>query len=437
MTEIVRSMIRFSWAMSLFGARQAGEMLSAMSTARGPRRVTRAFDSVTRTAEAELGDGWSETYHSGDRWQRLLIDTVFGAVDPAVDLSRGLASKTLLRGSLGAMRQSAELMAAAMPGAGRTVLRELGNKLEAFAHFQYADQILSVRDLSATELGEQVAAAAGNGPYLRLWLTEGLGFAFAEAAWEDGEPSGLLSGEAVENLPPECLLPLHTGMGLSLARNVLPDLAAGAPAAEEALQRFSGLCQRNARSGFTLAAYEAVGLMVRQLAPEAVNEVDRVLARESASPTHREAFWHGLGRGLYFVATQALPGSTSRAVSKIRQEAPAGAPRKNALSGLAWALTLVNFRQPEVLESFLRGQSFDGPESRAVAAGVASATRLWRDAAGEDAHFQGFRRHRPDGEAGELWTRIVTEPSDLALAEWQAVKSRSGPETIFHYRESE
>ena len=433
MTDVLRSMIRFSWAMSLFGARQAVEMLSAVGTARSLRQVSTGFDAVSDAAQDQLGNGLAETYRAGDRWQQVMVDAVFGALDPAVDLSRNLASKTLLRGSLAVLRRSAIILESAMPGGG-VVWRELGNKLEAFESFQYVDQILGFENLDAASLLEQVTAAEGNGPYLRLWLTEGLGFAFTEAAWDDGEPRELLRRPALEELPAESLIPLHTGMGLALARHLLPELSGDRQAVREALRRFEELCVHNARDGFALASYEALGLVVRQLAPEAVAEVDRVLSRAVEAEAERGAFWHGFGRGLYFVATQTLPGSSGRAVAKARREAPAGPPRLNALSGLAWALTLVNFRQPEILESFLREQRFAGAEREAVAAGVASAVVLWRDAAGDESHLEAFRGHRPSGGSASLWGETVTAPCTQALADWQSPKSRLAPGEIFYYR---
>ena len=431
---MIRSMMRFSWAMSLFGVRQAQDMFEGFATVRSPRRATEAFDAVSSAVAEQLGEPLGDAFRTGDRWQRQLIDSVFGALDPAVDLGRGLTSKTLVRGSLAALRQSAAMLEGAIPPGNRVAWQELGNKLEAFESFQYAEQILGVESLGAAELRQQVEEAGAKGPYLRLWLTEGLGFAFAEAAWADGEPRELLCRAALDRLPEESLIPLHTGMGLSLARHTLPDLAAGPTRTEAALGRFAELCESNARAGFALAAYEALGLIVRQVAPERGAEIDSVLAREAATCDRREAFWHGLGRGLYFVATQALPGSTGRAVAKVRHEAPSAVARLNALSGLAWALTLVNFRQPEILDDFLDGQDFDDEESAAVGRGIASATLLWRDAAGEESYLEAFLSHRPEAVSTESWERLVQQPCTAASEGWPALKSAAGPGEIFHYR---
>lgn len=430
MTEMMQSMIRFSWAMSLFGVKQATEMMSALGTARSPRRATTSFDAVSRAAEGQLGDAFVEAFRTGDRWQGDLIDALFGVVDPALDLSRSLASKTLLRGSLAVLRSSAAMLSAAMPDGGGLRWRELQNKLEAFESFQYVDQILGFSELGDATLEERFEQARASGPFLELWLTEGLGFVYAEAQ-RGGSPRDLLRRPSLDELPEESLIPLHTGMGLSLARHALPDLDADLPAA---LERLWVLCQRNSRDGFALAAWEALGLVVRQLAPDKVGDVDRELARGDASGEPHEAFWHGLGRGLYFVASQSLPGSAGRAARKVRQEAPAGAPRLNALSGLAWALTLVNFRQPRVLAEFLDAEDFAGADADAVSQGIASAALLWADAAGEESTLEAFLEHQPAGVGAERWRRLVTAPYRAAAKGWGDVKSGPGPGSIFRYR---
>ena len=428
MKDGIRSMLRFSWAMSLFGAQQAAELMSALGSARWPRRAAQAFDTVAGAAAEQLGGGLKDAWRTGERLQDGLLDAVFRIFDPAVEVSRALASRTVVRGSLMTLRQTAAMLEVAMPAGSRVVWQETRNKLEAFDSFQYADQILGFRELERSNLGGHLDSAERESPYLKLWLTEGLGFAFAEAAWQDGEPRDLLRQEKLEEVPLMSLIPLHTGMGLSLARRLVSDLEAS-PAA--ALERFGALCRDNARDGFDLASYEALGLVVRQLAPGASDEIDRVLSRAEDGRL-RGAFWHGLGRGLYFVASQALPGTTGRAVDKARSEAPEGVPRLNALAGLAWAVALVNFRQPAVLERFLVDHRFNDDEADAVGHGVASATLLWLEAAGEEASYAAFRDHRPEAAAGS-WQRMVVEPYDRALAGWDELKRDAGPGELFRY----
>ncbi len=451
MADGIKSMARFSWAMSLFGVRQTAELMTALGSARSPRQAAASFDAVARAAAEQL-EAWPlDTYAQGDRWQGELIDAFFRAFNPMMDSSKEVASQTLVRGSLSALRQSARILESAMPRGGkggsassRVAWQELCNKLEAFDSFQYADRILGSNDgfnwlaknalLTDAKLQEELERAGRRDPYLSLWLTEGLGFAFAEAAWDDGEPRHLLRRPALRSLPAESLIPLHTGMGLSLARRLMPDLdPADSAGVAAVLERFRRLCLDNSRDGFVLAAYEALGLAVRQLAPRVAGEISVELAHEEDDGAWRGAFWHGYGRGLYFAASQALPGSLGRAVTKLRREVPEGVAYFNALAGLTWAVTLVNFRQPEILEALLEEHRFRGDEAGAAGHGVASAVVLWRESAGEEACFVAFRRHLPAADVAEDWQRLVREPCDEALAGWSEVEGGPGPGELFRY----
>src|SRR6185369_8249429 len=86
--------------------------------------------------------------------------------------------------------------------------------------------------------------------------------------------------------------------------------------------------------------------------PQMLRRLDDQLERKDENL--RDYFWHGGGRGIYFTATNLLPdGHTGRALGMISAEPPHESGRRNALAGLAWAMTLVNFRHPEILAHFL------------------------------------------------------------------------------------
>lgn len=82
MRELTKSLTSFSWALSLFGARQ---MVNFMN----PAQATRAFESVTRATEGQLDEGLRSAFQTGDRLQRSIVDATFGlmtgggAFDPA------------------------------------------------------------------------------------------------------------------------------------------------------------------------------------------------------------------------------------------------------------------------------------------------------------------------------------------------------------------
>ena len=73
MRDLARSMIRFSWAMSVLGARQIGHL---MSPKEGWDRSADSFDAVSHAAAGEMGDSMKDLYEAGDRFQSGMVDTV-------------------------------------------------------------------------------------------------------------------------------------------------------------------------------------------------------------------------------------------------------------------------------------------------------------------------------------------------------------------------
>jgi hypothetical protein len=374
--EPVRSLLRLSWGVPLAGLRQAG----------------RAWEAAAA-----------------------------GAPSP----------RALGRAALDLLPEPVQGLAAALPApAGGLAFQELGNKLEAFSCFQLAPPLAGS---GRGELDRRIAEARGLASYRSLWRVEGLGVRFAEAAWRQGEaPRGLLQGD----LPARALLPLHTGLGLALAER----LVAGAAEQElgEALARWAELCRANARSGCELAVLEAVGLVARTLHPHRLALFDHLLA-PFGEPV-RAAFWHGVGRGLYFAPTHALPdvlpvvlggGAARRAAEKALAEPPHDLGRANAVAGLAWALTLVNIRHPQILEAFLADCSDLFEPGDAVAHGITRAVAVWLWATGGEAATDPFCRHRPSGCA-RRWERWVRGPCDRELPDLAAQLAASRFGDLFH-----
>lgn len=326
------------------------------------------------------------------------------------------------------------------------------------------------------ELVHRLVAADADEPWEALWLREGLGFRWSEAAWDAGRrPRAVLFGPTKSRWS-RWRLPLHTGMGLSLALRALAPLAlpiglpigrpTGQSAAgrtlEETVERFDAWCREGSGERCAAAAFEALGLVTRVLHPGRVGAVDRLL-RESHPDApdrsdrpdrpdrpdrsmRRESFWHGLGRGLYLTPAGSLPRMrpTAYALERARREAPDRAARRNALAGLAWALTLVNFLHPgvvaaalrEPLEAADRADRVDRADRAqaegdgdALVDGVARATVVWADALGAsgapaaDRTLEAFLAWRADGtedavRSTEIWRDRVVPRCRQALAAW-------------------
>jgi hypothetical protein len=70
MRELTKSMLSFTWSMSVFGLSQAVNLLS-------PRQAASAFDEVTRRTEEQLGPSTRQIFGVGDNLQRGFVDLAF------------------------------------------------------------------------------------------------------------------------------------------------------------------------------------------------------------------------------------------------------------------------------------------------------------------------------------------------------------------------
>lgn len=70
MRELAKSMLSFTWSMSVFGFSQAANLLA-------PRQAAAAFEDVTRRTEEQLGSFARPIFTAGDQVQRGFIDLAF------------------------------------------------------------------------------------------------------------------------------------------------------------------------------------------------------------------------------------------------------------------------------------------------------------------------------------------------------------------------
>ncbi len=72
MRDLTRSLFRFSWAMSMLGARQAANLVTPRS---GWDRSVETFDAISRAAAEQMGETLRGFYKAGDRFQDGMLDT--------------------------------------------------------------------------------------------------------------------------------------------------------------------------------------------------------------------------------------------------------------------------------------------------------------------------------------------------------------------------
>jgi hypothetical protein len=270
--------------------------------------------------------------------------------------------------------------------------RELGSKLRAYTLFRGAGM--------APE--RALARTARLNPWPRLFVLEGIGYAWGNA----GCPPASSEESA--------LIPLTMGWGLALAGRSMRSARAGITPGES-LRSFAAACREFAPPGLSGAAFEGLGLVARLQWARSVPVLARAL--EEIDCELEACFWHGVGRGLYF-----LP--AGRPLARALREPPHALGRANSLAGLAWAITLIGLPHPGVLDRFLHRHSGRIEDADSFCQGIAAAALVWRRSAGQDALLQRFLAY--PSQAPERWQAWVRRPCERALDERYPVLLRDG-----------
>jgi hypothetical protein len=147
-----------------------------------------------------------------------------------------------------------------------------------------------------------------------------------------------------------------------------------------------------------------------------------------------------VGRAIYFSPDNFLPSHSAswRALEMCNQvAAPHKIAHTNCHAGLAWAVTLVNLRQPEIMESLLQQQRDRLAQDDAFANGVAGALILRYETTPDDSSLSAFCVHHFDAppELAESWRRQVSNACHTGLhVTYPRLKERHKLDHIFRYR---
>lgn len=385
--------------------------------------LTDALNLLTHQARNELGNLTGTLFFVGDGIQRAAVDGLFNLLKEET-----WVPANILRLTFDTLEGAIRLSQLLMPRQASLAWQELRNKLEVFILVKNLSSILGLPSDQFIPLPQLVERAYAVSPFASLWAVEGLGHYYADIYWQEkGVPQGILSEEQAP-VPARSLLMLHAGIGLSFADRLLGALTAE-PSPEQvhdALKYFLALCRNNSRKGYLGAAVESLGLVTRDFYPHLLAPVEQQLHR--VGPEFLSYFWHGVGRALYFSREYFLP--VLRTVwSGVEKEASNAPDRLNAIAGLSWAITLVNMRQPAIMETVVRSHVEHSDLGTAFTDGVVSAI-IMRTATTPDAPFTAaFYQHRPDPDDRELaltWERCVTRPAKIALSEYYPVLCQHG-----------
>jgi hypothetical protein len=430
MRELAKATLSWPWAMSLFGIEQLANVLLRPH----PTQETIAFDAVTQAAGEQLSELILSLFLLGDTLQRETTDWALSLLTLEVFNPRSRVTSDLVQ-------QSMELWRSLNPVQdGTLTLQELQNKVQVFALVRTVPTTLQLPSGPPyVPLRDVVLRAYAMDPYPTLWAVEGIGHWYVDTFFaRHAVPRGLLTEASARDLPAESLTMLHAGMGMSFAQHWLQTVnhLSARAAIRHALVQILTLCRENSRSGYEGAALESLGLIARngqfykEMRPDQmVATVSREL--ESLDPEGFEYFWHGVGRAHYFLPIQFVPGYGSiwHAVRMIRQAVPDARAWRNAMAGLAWAVTMVNIRHPQIVEHLLRQH---GPQLAAddgFANGVASSIMMRYDTTPAAPFTTQFYQRQPEPTypgLGQLWHSQVQRPTHTALHEYYPVLKQHG-----------
>jgi len=78
--DLTKSLIGFSWGMTLFGAHQATNLFMLQNPSQSMHSTAAAFDAVTQAAEEQLSDILKGAFKAGDQLQRGAVDMASGFI---------------------------------------------------------------------------------------------------------------------------------------------------------------------------------------------------------------------------------------------------------------------------------------------------------------------------------------------------------------------
>jgi hypothetical protein len=219
---------------------------------------------------------------------------------------------------------------------------------------------------------------------------------------------------------------MHAGIGLGFAQPLMNTITPYCAPEEirRVLQEFVKLVDDNSRPGFEGAAYESLGLVTRFWHSEMVYIVDQYLRQ--FAPHVVGYYWHGVGRSLYFLPLYFVPGLLSPWLA-IQREAPDELAFLNMTAGLAWATTIVNVRQPELMENFLRIRGDQVSHTPAFTNGLMSTLIMGIDITPGDTYIMEFLHYQPkssNARVVEMWNRLVAQPAREAVLHLQPILSK-------------
>ena len=218
----------------------------------------------------------------------------------------------------------------------------------------------------------------------------------------------LMMNKETESLPEKTLLMMHAGQGMCFAKTQVANLTPFSSDSEfdTAIEKFLKLCRDNSREGFFGPTAESLGLCCRTWYRRLLPKVSERLALMDRDGY--EFFWHGAGRSMFFSPLNIFPGSPPWYSTEL--EPPDDIARRNARSGAAWAFTVVNSLQPEIMANFLTRQFNLVSSNDAFIEGVTSTLIMAGDMYPGHKYIPLFCNYQPDKSKPEMvaaWNKNI------------------------------
>jgi len=436
MLELTKSAMRYSWAISLFGAQQLKNLVTPDNLRHPTRRANAAFYPITQAVEDRLNDSalLFGVFLLGEDAQRALVDLTFDSLKLRAFTPSYIARLTQ---DFSIQLKESRRVFSSVENV-RLGWEELKNNVEVFTLVKNASQLLAIPPSDQDfDLGKAVEAAYALGQFPDLWAVEGLGHDYALRFLGKSKPiRGILTEGQARTLPDKCLTMMHAGMGLAFGSQLMDTITPYSPASEirAVLQEYVTLVKDNSRKGYEGAAYESLGLVTRFWHSQMVNIVDQHM--QDVEPGAVGYFWHGVGRALYFFPTYFVPGLLSPWIA-VEQEPPYELAKLNMIAGLAWATTVVDVRQPQILETFLEYYGDIVSKTPAFTNGVMSTLIMGSDITPDDYYIRQFLAHKPaHPQATELWNKLVGYPANDAVHRiYPVLKKHHRLGEVFRYQD--
>ncbi len=436
MLELTKSAISYSWAMSLFGAQQLANSIAPGALRDPTRRVNAAFYPVTQAIRTQLND--SDLIFAalvlGNDAQRALVDLAFDSLTLRV-FSPSYVTK--LTQDVSIQWKETRRVFSSVENL-RLGWEELKNNFEVFRLVKNVSQLLAIPPRGQTfDLKKAIDGAYTLGQFPDLWAVEGLGHDYALTFWGKGKPiRGILTEGQGRALPDKSLTMMHAGLGLAFAEKLMDRVTPYSAASDirSVLREFVTLVKENARRGYEGAAYESLGLVTRFWHSSMVNIVDQQM--QEIEPEAVAYFWHGVGRALYFFPTYFVPGLLSAWIP-VEQEPPYELAKLNMIAGLAWATTVVDVRQPQIMETMLKYYGEVVSKTPAFTNGVMSTLIMGSDITPGDYYINWFLEYKPsDPQVAELWNSLVGCPANDAVQRiYPVLKKHNRLGDVFRYQD--